>query len=755
MSVKKILLAVITSLIFYSAFAASGFYIGDGGEGKNILIYSSTMENAKASENYIAKVVKDSFKTNLTNYSKLNVLDVSTTESAKNVQKKSSDYIDAGKLYNSRTFITISTTKNSSGKFNITVTVINAETGKTESGYNSPNWYTQDEYIQKAGAEAAAGILPKLGVNLTKAGKQMLLNGTLEDNSSVTTKEDLAAINAELQKLEEQQKKAASSSEADYQRAEIQKQILMQQKLNTENALRQQEQENKRRQAEAAKNAKRDAKTKEQLMEMSNAVEEKAQSIRQQKTEGLSPLQKIAVIENEKAALLSSNESIEETIQLYNDAMDDECKAKIAERKAQPVRKAERDSKTGGLNETGKRLLAADIERIQTEYENMKKNNEKQVRDSTSETNSQLRSKITSDIKSMEGTTYTADSLVDKSVYFRVMDYDGDKEGWIFNITFDFAGTTILNSSGVLSYKEVTGEKIPDLNDTMGRFNYNNNVESYDNIFSNNPNFIEAVISYKIKADSSVSSAYTVTVSKIEFFKVTDSKKIKTVKPKEKFYYQYYPITDVDWKTGTRKFSDSTRSLVSTTSVNTATTARNTKNSAKTWLKSSDDLQTSYNTTSAYIIVPTQFDIILSDEKFGISYGYTLTKAWSNHLFYGANLKLGIIGDTETDTYGNSESDDDLTVTVDAIGGLNFNLTENLRAAVFAEAGIVTNGLGIGAGIRADYTFEANFSLGLSYSYIATTSYGPSNHWGIFLITKIDPVTYFTKPDFTHIESCN
>ena len=51
---------------------------------------------------------------------------------------------------------------------------------------------------------------------------------------------------------------------------------------------------------------------------MSQSVEEKAREIRNKKTQGLTPLQKISVIENEKSALLASNMSIQKTIEDYN-----------------------------------------------------------------------------------------------------------------------------------------------------------------------------------------------------------------------------------------------------------------------------------------------------------------------------------------------------------------------------------------------------------------------------------------------------
>ncbi len=729
-------------ILFCTAFlhAQSAYFTGNGGQGKNVLIYRSTIENAGKSENYIAAVIKDSFKTVLTRYSNLNVLDATQAEDIKKIQKKSSDLIESGKIYNAKTVISIVTTKNSGGKFNISVSVNNAETARNEGGYTSSVWYTEDEYLQKAANEAAAEILPLLGVKLTNTGKQMILGRNFDgsqDYSAQNLKEQLEAINTELSRIENQYKKSSSKTEEDFTRAQAQKQILLQQKINAENELKKQEENSRRKMEESRKNAKRDAQTKEQLSKMSQSVEEKAREIRNKKTQGLTPLQKISVIENEKSALLASNMSIQKTIEDYNKSIDAECEKKILERKNQPIRKAELDTKTNGLNNTGRQILMNDIEKIRSDYKKMKDDNEAQIRNMTEETNAQLRSKITDDIRALEGETYTADSLTDKSVYLLIDSYDGDKKGWVFSISFDFAGTKLLTSKGILKYEEVTGEKIPDLNDYILRERYNTNVENYDNYFSTTRDFVQARVYYRIKAKASAPSTYTVSAAKLEFFKLTDTKRIKKISLKNSYDYTYYPVTDVDWKTGGRKFTDSTRNFMTATE-NTAGSA---VSGASSWIKSNSELQEGKDTMTAWNFIPTDVSFIYTSGGWtGISFGYSGTWALTPNVFYGGNFNLGMLSKYED---GNDITD--YFATIDALLGCNYNFTEKLRCSMFAEAGLVTNGLGAGGGISFDYSFSQNICAAGGYSCIYTSSYNTEHAFKFSIATKVNPVTYFSS----------
>ena len=119
---------------------------------------------------------------------------------------------------------------------------------------------------------------------------------------------------------------------------ETQKALLEQQKKNEEDKIRRMQEDAARKLEEAQINAERDIEKQNTILKLSKEVEEKAAAIRSQRTDNLSAVQRISVIEGEKQALSSILTDVSDSIAEYNAKLDAECEGEKATRKARTPR---------------------------------------------------------------------------------------------------------------------------------------------------------------------------------------------------------------------------------------------------------------------------------------------------------------------------------------------------------------------------------------------------------------------------------
>ena len=548
---------------------SNGYFIGDGASGKRVLVYTSTIENGKSDDAWIAQKVKRDIISDFVNYSNIDVIDSDEKNTILKLQKDSesayySDVnpIELGKAISAKSYIKIVSTKKKD-TFSVTVTVTNIETGKTENSYTS-SFYPENEFITKVHGEASADLLEKMGVKLTPAGKRLLQYGTFTQTSTESA-ENLETYKAEIARLEKEQSELMKNrntevdAEAQAARIETQKQMLLQQQKNEEERLARLREDENRKAEEERLSKERNAESQKRIVALSKEIEEKATKIREKKLEGMSVLQQIDVIEGEKQVLFQNEQTISQNLENFNLAQDNLCKREIVNRKVQTPKISEMNA-DGSLNDKGLAILESDIEAIEIKYEKIKKDNEQQVKDSAGKLQETLRKKIINDINLLENKSYTVDSLQNENVYFRVGNYDGSakSEGWNYNISFVFAGKTIYSSEGLLSYKNVTGldvPKYPNASDPkrdqkIKAYNeYQDNVEVYDSFFRMNVPYIRAVLTYSVKVDDvKNASQYIVTVDKIEFVNVQTNLIVMSQKVENnRSEYVYNPKTFVNW----------------------------------------------------------------------------------------------------------------------------------------------------------------------------------------------------------------
>ncbi len=742
------LLIIIPSIIFSQA----GYYSGDGGKGKKVLVYSSKIENGNSdgTDTYIPKNIHKALVNNLAVYSNLDVIDFSEKENIKQIQQEyekseydDKDQIQVGKFFQAKYCIsttTLVTTGSGEKKYSLTVTLSDIETGRSLGGFNSTVLRNESQYLSFAAREAACEILPLLGVQLTPSGKRLLLSGT--SNSVIvsleTAQSDYDAITRQLNAITLEQSKVslekltAMDAEAKKAQLETTRQLLIQQQKNAEETVKRLKEEEKRRQEEQSAKEKRSEKAQVWIDSNTEKAEKRAAKIRDEKMKGLTVSQKINVIETEKQILWEAHSAVQEQIDAYNSLRDAEMQKEISARLEVAPRTAEIDQTTGELNETGRKILEQDIARIRQRYQILKENNAAAIEKNTSKSNNRVAKKIDSDMEDLQDSKFTANSLKEDGLYFMIEDYDGDSQAWNYFISFSFAGTTIFTTADKISYKEMTSQKAPSISallDEKTRNNYYDTVDSYDSFFRMNIPFVYAKLYYRVKAaDYTLPSLYYIILTKIEFINATSNSVIKTRELNIPIEYQCLPKINVDFRT---KSQIEEAAAIQRREEQEATERIQLQNE----LEEQQSIQSARFSWGGFTVFPTTWNYYKLDKKYGRhdiqTAGYTLSLGLGNYLWIGGNAEGGdlrgiydyIREQKDAGMDARLSDFDGWTYTLTFQYGVTYKVFEHLRINLMGEAGKVFKKTGYGFGAGIDIPFK-EYGLTASWQREHTKDFG-------------------------------
>ena len=765
MKLKKLISYTFVMLASFCAFTAEGYFIGDGGAGKRVLVYTSELENglSDSSDAWIAAKVKRDIINDLVTYSNLTVINSDERSTIRKIQKEyeSSEYstdnpVQLGKSVQAKSYITLTTTRleqKGQDYYGISATIYNIETRQAEGGFTLKPSFTQADFVTKAHGTVSAELLEQMGVKLTSAGKRLICTGSFDEAVSgdiSDAEENLSAINAELEKLSKKQSELSAQSltsleeQAHKTRIETQKALLLQQKKNEEDKIQRMKADEAKKQEEDAINKKRNAEKRDSILSLSSQIEKKAQAIRDKKTEALNAAQRIVIIEGEKLALLENENTIAASIEDYNSKLKAECEAQMKARRERKTPTAEKNP-DGTLNERGLMSLENDILEIKAKYEDLEAKNESDIREKTNEAQEQLRKKIAADINKLESKKYTITSIAEQGLYLRIGNYDGNigKEGWKYGLAFSFDGQTVYETEDLLSYKDLTGKTVPgypklgskNREQNLKLYNqYLDTVENYDSFFRMNVPFVEAVLTYSVRTQSYKNpSSYMLVIEKIEFRNVSTGKKIKTVMPLKHCPYQYTPSVDIDWRTESVQKSDYEEMLKQNRLKKQAeldAQKKEQKKKAKS-ASSKSSKQDPRDTICSllYEFIPGAVNFYANDKSAYITVGYTATLGLSDNMFIGGNLEAGCGGTAffsvpqSDDYYYDSsyyETDDtaEPVLTCSGILGASYNIAKYLRASVYGEGGYILNELGGGVGASLELYIPKSFGIMVSSSVL-------------------------------------
>jgi len=433
-------------------------------------------------------------------------------------------------------------------------------------------------------------------------------------------------------------------------------------------------------------------------------------------------------------------------------------------RLAQPPRTAEIDASTGELNETGKRILKSDIDKITAKYDKLKNGNTTTILKKTSKSNNSVAKKINSDLNDLEKQTFIVSSLKDDGLYFKVEDYDGDAKGWNYYISFSFNGDTVYTKTGLITYKEMTGKKEPSDSDLLNeakRNDYYDTVDSYDSFFRMNVPYVQAELYYNIKAaDYIYPSLYYIVINKIEFKNVASSSTLKTESIGKSIGYQVYPKVSVDFRTDKqiqeeidRKNAEEKAKQKAEQAIQQNSVSKNQSRYTKEQYEESEkeSIQSPRNAWGGLTLIPATWNYYKLPSEYNRhdiqTIGYTLSLGLGNHLFIGGNIEGGDLRGLYDWCHEKNELQfadylandtfkdfDGWTWSATFQYGLTYKLAEHLRFNLQGEIGKIfkEKGYGFGGGLDIPFT---DHGISATYQYEHTKEFGWINKFSVSIHT--------------------
>ncbi|MCI5606373.1 MAG: hypothetical protein MR420_02850 [Spirochaetia bacterium] len=752
-----------------------------------ILVDQSTLENSSGNDFWIASKIKTDFINDILNYSSIEVINSSDTDRIKALQKdsESSSYgetvVELGKRIQAGRYITIKTTR-IGNTYTASFNVINITTGKSEYGYSMPEAYSEAEFISKAHGELAVQALKNaFNVKLTPAVEKLILgNGNLIINSNESVKEakeNLEAIKAEQARLTKELSNLNSAAmtsaqyEAQQARLKTQQALLKQQQLNAEQMVKRVQEDAERKAREEDAKKKRDSQTQNEIIAVTKDLEQKAAQIRSKNLKDMTASQRISIIEGEKQILVQSIAEIENNLINNQNRMNSEQKKELAEldRRFNDVNTDEYKifhTKDGLLNDTGNQAYKDEYDSIIKKYNTLIAQNQAEVKNRTNTSQNALRQKIQSDIEELEKQTYSADSVSDNGLYFRVDEYDGDKSGWNYYYAFYFGGEQIIEDSEILTYKEITGtypakyaKRVesgePGYTDYVNFKNYSSNVTKFDSYFRMNVPYIQATIKYTIKSEKYYEpSKYTIQLNSIEFINLDTGRTVASKNINKNIAYTFSPVTAVDYRTTSAKNTDEKAEAeqIRIQRKKEAEEKLQQQKEEERLKKEQQKLEEklikaerkakikSHSTFGNLFLFPGVLSFYNSMDGIGLSLGYTGTIGISRNLFAGVDLEVGKLvsenkasfknqntfdgsSSTDIDSSNLSELNSDYFEYLIALQiGENANLGRHARLLLTQEIGCIYNsfGLGVGTGFEFYYGtvgFSMNYTLDWTYAH--------------------------------------
>lgn len=504
--------------------AASAYMVAFAEEIKNIIVVSSGENLSAAERAWLPASVKDELESNLQSYTKYSF--VSSSESKiKELQKKSEaagfdekSAIELGKLTSAGHAIFVITRK-TGNSYTVTAELTNLTTGKVVAKSVSSAKKKIDTVSAIDGSavdEVTIDLCQKLGVSLTNTQKYLLQNGSL----NVSGTDQMALYNQEFENYNKQ------ISNFDAEIAKLMKSnsidaITQKQKLESEKALAEEKRKateaNKLRLAEIEKAKKEEAaaaagRTEEQqkkILEVSKSVNEKAAELRKLKTENLSALGKIKLVEAKKAALIEirNNEKNEQKAISVN--YKKEYDAKISEVKNAPWRTAEKDEDgkpaKEAIRERENKVLSLERERDKVCLAAQKK-----IAQATHDNQVAVMADILIDEENMPQTSYYANNL-NNNLRVKIGNYSRSNDGWKVNYTVLCDGIELGSSEGFIEYEALESF----LPSGMAKFDA---VDMYDSLFKCGEPVLTFEVSYTVKENAFEISTYTFSFSKLKCF---------------------------------------------------------------------------------------------------------------------------------------------------------------------------------------------------------------------------------------------
>ncbi|GEM_PF-4431888 len=709
---KKVFSTLLMVFIFAAwAQGTKGYFEQDARKSSNLLVYESTVENGRedGSDFYVADVLRKAVITDLQIYSNYQIIDFYDNDTHKKITAKNPEIktpAEAAAAVNAKYAVSIKTIIDrtqppESYKIELSLHLIQED--QVINGYTSSIPWTRDEYLEYAHSEAVFNLLPQIDITLTPLGERLLLNTKAPEMSLEDAKQEEDDINLQLNRTSRKENSVNAQKKVKAQLAQAKERVR---KLTKK--LQQDEDEK-------LADQKRSDETKQWISETLSKTQKYTAEINSKKSPSLSIENQINIIESRKQILRDNKNFVAEKIEANNRRLEQIKLQEQEERRNKAPEAGEVDA-FGNLNETARTIMQKDVIAIDRKYEEAKIKYAKETEEYYLTVQDITASQISGGIKDLESQEFEADSIKDEDFIFHVDYFDGDRQSWIYTAQFNFGDETIYTEEGSLTYKEITSSKAPSSSELVvakTREKYNSTVDKYNALFRSTTPYLNAHAFYRISsADYTKPSVYTVTLEKIEIENLATGKIIKTVTPSKKHSFEYFPATDVDWRTTAMKTSEKEE--------------LDSKRAAQKSRMERIDRQSKRITWGALFLIPSTWNYYKTESESYQTLGYTLSLGFTNYTYIAGTAEAGDLSaliDLK-DNFVDAIRDFDWKYTLAGQLGFTYKLTDWMRLNAFGEVGKINKETSYGFGASADIFIK---KLGILAGY--TKDYNSKDKW--------------------------
>lgn len=506
------------------AFMSVAIFSAYGSEKIKNVIVAVKSENLSESEKaWLLGSVKDKFESNLQLYAKFNL--VSSNESGiRELQKKSESIgfdektaIEIGKL-TSASHAVFLTVRRSSQSYSVTAEFADLTTGKNLAKSVSDSRSKSEEL--SAGTGCALDLLTidfceRIGIPLSNSQKYFLKNGNLD----LSDKEKIASLNQEISDISKQITnfdaeilKLKNSGNLDaqtrMQKLESEKALAEERKKAAEASKLRLAEIEKARVEEEALNEGRSLQLRNKILDVSSQANAKAQELRKLKSEKLSVLERIGLIESKKAAFIEISKNVKKEKASIASQISGEYEMKISALKNQPWRTAEKNA-DGTPTEEAVKARNEKILALESERKKSISAAESKIEQSTCDSRMSIIADIVGDQENLTEKKYFATSL-NGNLMAKIGNYDGKSEGWETKYAVLCDGVELFSSSSILKYEAVE-RLVPS---ELEKFDA---IDVYDSLFKCGEPVLTFMVSYSVD-EIKAGSEYKFRFSPLSFF---------------------------------------------------------------------------------------------------------------------------------------------------------------------------------------------------------------------------------------------
>ena len=446
--IKKVLLRYIAGIACFFAFGSLAFSAD-----KTVVLVSQDKESfdklSKDDKNFASSAYQQ-FLVGLSKDSEISIRTESTTDELRKIQRDSQKELEKGIASDAyeidkRTLAKLSVSfdfSKSSGGYQITAKISDIE--KNESFMvNSPKFdyaagAAKDEIVDKLTYDALVGLSTRNYIaSLSTDVTSQLLH---EENSTDAFEKYIADYSNQLAELDKelrelQGSKADKIAKEDAERAiQLRKEMIERNKMIAEENLRKKQSED----AAAAKRQKElDSMQKEQrklFTDKIDAINKKKLEIQSAERNNLSLKKRIELIEQGKRNLKELNEALNESIAQSNASLSEREEEEVKAKQKEPYKMGDLTTVNGERVPTNmaQKVRQVEVDKIRRKYDDMRKENEKKMRDSSKDSIKEYENQINTNISELQRTTYGFRSIDNSQDYLKleVDEFDGGKYSW-------------------------------------------------------------------------------------------------------------------------------------------------------------------------------------------------------------------------------------------------------------------------------------------------------------------------------------